>query len=62
MSSAMGTGAIMAKVHRRNLVQEMQTRTPAEPVRMAGRLGIESVRRRQPSPWAGSSRSRAGSG
>jgi FixJ family two-component response regulator len=36
----------MAKVHKRNLMQKMQTRTLAELVRMAGKLGIESVRRR----------------
>jgi FixJ family two-component response regulator len=42
----MGISEIMAKVHKRNLMQKMQTRTLAELVRMAGKLGIESVRRR----------------
>jgi FixJ family two-component response regulator len=46
IADAMGISEIMAKVHKRNLMQKMQTRTLAELVRMAERLGIESVRRR----------------
>jgi FixJ family two-component response regulator len=46
IADAMGISEIMAKVHKRNLMQKMQTRTLAELVRMAGRLGIESARRR----------------
>jgi FixJ family two-component response regulator len=46
IADAMGISEIMAKVHKRNLMQKMQTRTLAELVRMAGKLGIESVRRR----------------
>lgn len=46
IADAMGISEIMAKVHKRNLMQKMQTRTLAELVRMAERLGIESARRR----------------
>jgi FixJ family two-component response regulator len=46
IADAMGISEIMAKVHKRNLMQKMQTRTLVELVRMAGKLGIESVRRR----------------
>jgi FixJ family two-component response regulator len=46
IADEMGISEIMAKVHKRNLMQKMQTRTLAELVRMAGKLGIESVRRR----------------
>ncbi|MCS0585149.1 response regulator [Massilia pinisoli] len=46
IADAMGVSEIMAKVHKRNLMQKMQTRTLAELVRMAERLGIESARRR----------------
>ena len=46
IADAMGISEIMAKVHKRNLMQKMQTRTLAELVRMAEKLGIESVRRR----------------
>jgi FixJ family two-component response regulator len=46
IADAMGVSEIMAKVHKRNLMQKMQTRTLAELVRMAARLGIESARRR----------------
>lgn len=46
IADEMGISEIMAKVHKRNLMQKMQTRTLAELVRMAGTLGIESVRRR----------------
>jgi len=42
----MGISEIMAKVHKRNVMLKMQTRTLAELVRMAERLGIESTRRR----------------
>jgi FixJ family two-component response regulator len=44
IADAMGISEIMAKVHKRNLMQKMQTRTLAELVRMAEKLGIESVR------------------
>ena len=46
IADEMGISEIMAKVHKRNLMQKMQTRTLAELVRMAEKLGIESVRRR----------------
>jgi len=46
IADEMGISEIMAKVHKRNLMQKMQTRTLAELVRMAERLGIESARRR----------------
>jgi FixJ family two-component response regulator len=46
IADAMGISEIMAKVHKRNLMQKMQTRTLAELVRMAEKLGIESARRR----------------
>jgi FixJ family two-component response regulator len=46
IADAMGISEIMAKVHKRNLMQKMQTRTLAELVRMAEKLGIESVRSR----------------
>ena len=46
IADEMGISEIMAKVHKRNLMQRMQTRTLAELVRMAEKLGIESVRRR----------------
>ena len=46
IADAMGISEIMAKVHKRNLMQKMQTRTLAELVRMAERLGIASARRR----------------
>lgn len=46
IADEMGISEIMAKVHKRNLMQKMQTRTLAELVRMAERLGIEITRRR----------------
>jgi FixJ family two-component response regulator len=46
IADAMGISEIMAKVHKRNLMQKMQTRTLAELVRMAEKLGIVSVRSR----------------
>ena len=46
IADAMGISEIMAKVHKRNLMQKMHTRTLAELVRMAEKLGIESVRSR----------------
>lgn len=46
IADAMGISEIMAKVHKRNLMQKMGTRTLAELVRMAEKLGIESVRHR----------------
>lgn len=46
IADAMGISEIMAKVHKRNLMQKMRTRTLAELVRMAERLGIESTRQR----------------
>jgi len=46
IADEMGISEIMAKVHKRNLMQKMQTRTLAELVRMAEKLGIESARRR----------------
>jgi FixJ family two-component response regulator len=46
IADAMGISEIMAKVHKRNLMQKMQTRTLAELVRMAEKLGIASARQR----------------
>ena len=46
IADAMGISEIMAKVHKRNLMQKMQTRTLAELVRMAEKLGIVSARSR----------------
>lgn len=46
IADAMGISEIMAKVHKRNLMQKMQTRTLAELVRMAEKLGIASARSR----------------
>ncbi len=46
IADEMGISEIMAKVHKRNLMQKMGTRTLAELVRMAEKLGIESTRRR----------------
>jgi FixJ family two-component response regulator len=46
IADEMGISEIMAKVHKRNLMQKMQTRTQAELVRMAEKLGIVSVRSR----------------
>jgi FixJ family two-component response regulator len=46
IADAMGISEIMAKVHKRNLMQKMETRTLAELVRMAEKLGIESSRSR----------------
>jgi FixJ family two-component response regulator len=46
IADAMGISEIMAKVHKRNLMLKMGTRTLAELVRMAEKLGIESARRR----------------
>jgi FixJ family two-component response regulator len=46
IADAMGISEIMAKVHKRNLMQKMGTRTLAELVRMAEKLGIVSTRRR----------------
>ena len=46
IADEMGISEIMAKVHKRNLMQKMQTRTLAELVRMAEKLGIASVRSR----------------
>jgi FixJ family two-component response regulator len=46
IADAMGISEIMAKVHKRNLMRKMQTRTLAELVRMAEKLGIESARSR----------------
>jgi FixJ family two-component response regulator len=47
IADAMGISEIMAKVHKRNLMQKMGTRTLAELVRMAGKLGIDSTRTRR---------------
>ncbi len=46
IADEMGISEIMAKVHKRNLMQKMGTRTLAELVRMAEKLGIEITRRR----------------
>lgn len=46
IADEMGISEIMAKVHKRNLMQKMGTRTLAELVRMAERLGIVSARTR----------------
>lgn len=46
IADAMGISEIMAKVHKRNLMLKMGTRTLAELVRMAEKLGIESTRTR----------------
>jgi FixJ family two-component response regulator len=46
IADEMGISEIMAKVHKRNLMQKMQTRALADLVRMAEKLGIESARRR----------------
>jgi FixJ family two-component response regulator len=46
IADEMGISEIMAKVHKRNLMLKMQTRTLAELVRMAERLGIAITRRR----------------
>jgi FixJ family two-component response regulator len=46
IADAMGISEIMAKVHKRNLMQKMGTRTLAELVRMAEKLGIASTRQR----------------